>query len=93
MSKVVLFSYKGWSIKRLANSYLKHNIPSAPVIAGDHGLVGVVSISDIFRFDNLDKEKKLKLFAITIQSATKTNFIPRILRTEAIAPRRVVQLI
>lgn len=58
MSKNVLSVYEGWTIQRLADFFLNHNISGAPVIASDHELVGVVSISDIFRFENADDETK-----------------------------------
>ncbi len=58
MSKNVLCVYEGWTIQRLAEFFLKNNISGAPVIASDHELVGVVSISDIFRFENADDETK-----------------------------------
>jgi predicted transcriptional regulator len=58
MSKDVLCVYEGWTIQRLAEFFLKNNISGAPVIASDHELVGVVSVSDIFRFENADDETK-----------------------------------
>ena len=58
MSKDVLCVYEGWTIQRLAEFFLKNDISGAPVIASDHELVGVVSVSDIFRFENADDETK-----------------------------------
>jgi predicted transcriptional regulator len=58
MSKDVLSVYEGWTIQRLADFFLNHDISGAPVIASDHELVGVVSISDIFRFENADDDTK-----------------------------------
>jgi predicted transcriptional regulator len=58
MSTDVLCVYEGWTISRLAEFFLKNNISGAPVIASDHELVGVVSISDIFRFENADTDYK-----------------------------------
>lgn len=58
MSKEVLCVYEGWTIQRLAEFFLKNEISGAPVIASDHELVGVVSVSDIFRFENSDDETK-----------------------------------
>ena len=58
MSAEVLLVYEGWSIQRLADFFLKRGISGAPVIASDHQLVGVVSISDIFKFENADQEVK-----------------------------------
>lgn len=58
MSKDVLCVYEGWTIQRLAEFFLNHDISGAPVIASDHELVGVVSVSDIFRFENSDDDTK-----------------------------------
>lgn len=58
MHTEVLSVYEGWSIQRLANFFMKHKISGAPVIAADHELVGVVSVSDIFHFENMDEEQK-----------------------------------
>jgi predicted transcriptional regulator len=58
MSCDVLCVYEGWTIQRLAEFLLTNDISGAPVIASDHELVGVVSVSDIFRFENADKETK-----------------------------------
>lgn len=58
MSEQVLMVYEGWSISRLAEFFSKHDISGAPVIASDHSLVGVVSSSDIVRFEGADLEKK-----------------------------------
>lgn len=58
MSRDVLCVYEGWTIQRLAEFFLKNHISGAPVIASDHELVGVVSVSDIFRFENADDDTK-----------------------------------
>lgn len=58
MHAEVLSVYEGWSIQRLADFFMKHKISGAPVIASDHELVGVVSVSDIFHFENMDDEQK-----------------------------------
>lgn len=52
MSKEVLTVYEGWSIKRLAVFFVKHDISGAPVVASDEELVGVVSQSDVVRFES-----------------------------------------
>jgi predicted transcriptional regulator len=59
----VLTVYEGWSIKRLTHFFIKHRISGAPVIASDHELVGVVSVSDIMRFDNLSLTDKALLIS------------------------------
>ena len=55
MSSTLLSAYEGWTIQRLAEFFIKHNISGAPVIASDHELVGVVTVSDIFKFSNMDE--------------------------------------
>ncbi|MCG8671065.1 MAG: CBS domain-containing protein [Pseudomonadales bacterium] len=61
MTSEVLSVYEGWSIKRLADFFVKHKISGAPVIASDHSLIGVVSITDIVKFDSLSSDEKAKL--------------------------------
>ena len=58
MTKQVLLAYEGWSIKRLSEFFIKNKISGAPVIASDHSLVGVVTVSDILAFENKSKEEK-----------------------------------
>tara|TARA_R110000868_G_scaffold106091_7_gene291140 strand:- start:1127 stop:1639 length:513 start_codon:yes stop_codon:yes gene_type:complete len=58
MSKHLLTVYEGWSIKRLSQFFLKHDISGAPVIAADDELVGVVTQSDIIRFESVDPDKQ-----------------------------------
>ena len=58
MTNEVLMAYEGWSIKRLTDFLVKHHISGAPVIASDHSLVGVVSMSDIMNFNNKSAQEK-----------------------------------
>lgn len=58
MSKTLLSAYEGWTIHRLAEFFIKHGISGAPVIASDHELVGVVTVSDIFKFSNMDESRR-----------------------------------
>lgn len=58
MTKQVLLAYEGWSVKRLSEFFVKNGISGAPVIASDHSLVGVVTVSDILSFENKTKEEK-----------------------------------
>lgn len=58
MSRTLLSAYEGWTIFRLAEFFIKHNISGAPVIASDHELVGVVTVSDIFKFSNMDESNR-----------------------------------
>lgn len=59
MKPEVLFAYEGWSIKYLGEFLHKHHITGAPVVASDHELVGVVSVTDVFNFENANKDHKL----------------------------------
>jgi predicted transcriptional regulator len=58
MSKDVLFAYEGWSIKYLASFLTEKKITGAPVVASDNELIGVVSVTDIFRFENQGESGK-----------------------------------
>ncbi len=58
MTPNVLMVYEGWSIRRLSDFFLKHEISGAPVIASDHSLVGVVTVTDILAFENKPVEEK-----------------------------------
>ena len=77
MSTNILSVYEGWSIQRLANFFLNHNISGAPVIESDHELVGVVSISDIFRFENADESVKSEALRVCYQERTGTDIVNR----------------
>lgn len=61
MSKDVLMAYEGWSIKRLSEFLIKNKISGTPVIASDHSLVGVVTLSDVVRFESQTTEEKSQL--------------------------------
>lgn len=52
MNKELLTVYEGWSIKKLSSFFVKHKVSGAPVIAADDELVGVVTQSDIVRFES-----------------------------------------
>lgn len=52
MSTEVLTAYEGWSIKRLAEFFVRHSISGAPVVASDDSLVGVVTQADVVRFES-----------------------------------------
>jgi predicted transcriptional regulator len=77
MSTQVLSVYEGWSIQRLANFFLNHGITGAPVIASDHQLVGVVSVSDIFRFENADDSIKSEALKSCYRDATGIELVNR----------------
>lgn len=61
MTPQVLMAYEGWSIKRLSDFFVKNKISGAPVIASDHSLVGVVTVTDILSFENKSSEEKSEL--------------------------------
>ncbi len=77
MSKNVLCVYEGWTIQRLAEFFLKHEISGAPVIASDHELVGVVSVSDIFHFENADDETKSEALRCCYRDSTGIDIASR----------------
>lgn len=58
MSSDLLTAYEGWTIHRLAEFFIKHQISAVPVIASDHELVGMVSVGDVFRFNHLEDSDK-----------------------------------
>jgi len=58
MSGNLLTAYEGWTISRLADFFINRQVSAAPVIASDHELVGVVSVSDVFKFNNLAERDK-----------------------------------
>jgi predicted transcriptional regulator len=58
MTEDLLTAYEGWTIHRLADFFINRRISAAPVIASDHELVGVVSISDVFKFNNANENNK-----------------------------------
>lgn len=49
--KEVLTVSVGWSVRQLSQFFLKHGISGAPVVNAVNQLVGVVSQSDIVRFE------------------------------------------
>jgi predicted transcriptional regulator len=62
MTSNLLTAYEGWTIHRLADFFINRKISAAPVIASDHELVGVVSVNDVFKFNNLtDRDKTTAL--------------------------------
>lgn len=58
MTEDLLTAYEGWTIHRLADFFINRQISAAPVIASDHELVGVVSIGDVFKFNNANENRK-----------------------------------
>lgn len=60
MCSELLTVYEGWTIHRLAEFFINRQISAAPVIASDHELVGVVSVSDVFKFNNMNEEGRTR---------------------------------
>lgn len=58
MSVDLLTAYEGWTIHRLAEFFIHRKISAVPVIASDHELVGVVSVTDVFQFNNSSESAK-----------------------------------
>jgi len=48
----VLTVYEGWSIRKLSQFFSSYQVSGAPVVAADNELVGVVTHSDIVRFES-----------------------------------------
>lgn len=61
MTESVLMAYEGWSIRRLSEFFLNNKISGAPVISADHSLVGVVTMSDVVRFEGTSVKDKREL--------------------------------
>jgi predicted transcriptional regulator len=74
MKTEVLFAYEGWSIKYLGEFLRKHKITGAPVVASDHELVGVVSVTDVFNFENSNRDQKLAKLKDYYQECYALNF-------------------
>lgn len=58
MTMPVKTAYEGWSVKMLMDFFIRNKISGAPVIAGDGELVGVVTLSDVVKFENLAPKEK-----------------------------------
>jgi predicted transcriptional regulator len=63
MTKSVLMAYEGWSIRRLSEFLIKNKISGVPVIASDHSLVGVVTLSDVVKFESKSQSEKSELLS------------------------------
>lgn len=58
MTSPVKTAYEGWSVKMLMDFFIRNGISGAPVIAGDGELVGVVTLSDVVKFENMAPREK-----------------------------------
>lgn len=83
MHENVLVAYEGWTIQRLADFFIRNNITAVPVIASDHQLVGVVSVTDVFHFHNAGAEKKQEALLNLYHQAHIPQVMPDDLRTWA----------
>lgn len=55
MSAEVMTVEEGWTIQRLAEFFMANDITGAPVVNAEKKLSGVVSMSDIFKFENVSE--------------------------------------
>ena len=53
MNPQILAAHANWTISQLAEFLIENSISGAPVISEDFTLIGVVSLTDIVRFDTL----------------------------------------
>jgi CBS domain-containing protein len=58
MTGSVLSVSVGWSIQRLADFFISSSISGAPVLSLDNELVGVVTLSDLVRYQSLSDNEK-----------------------------------
>ncbi|MCG8672934.1 MAG: CBS domain-containing protein [Pseudomonadales bacterium] len=58
MATEIIAVYEGWSVKRLADFFVDKQIAGAPVVAADGQLVGVVTVTDILKFDSAAADTK-----------------------------------
>jgi len=65
MTMPVKTAYEGWSVKMLMDFFIRNGISGAPVIAGDGELVGVVTLSDVVKFENMAPKEKETLARAT----------------------------
>lgn len=68
MTKPVQSAYEGWSVKMLLDFFMRHGISGAPVIASDGEMVGVVTMSDVMKFENLTPKEKERLATMSCYS-------------------------
>jgi Predicted transcriptional regulator, contains C-terminal CBS domains len=52
MTDRVLTAQADWSLQELASFFTEHSISGAPVISDYGGVIGVVSVTDIARYDS-----------------------------------------
>ncbi len=84
MTSDVLMAYEGWSIKRLSSFFIKNGISGAPVIASDHTLVGVVTVTDIINFGTKTDEEKSELVEEVYAEFVGYHFEPDMIKQMAV---------
>lgn len=65
MSSPVLTTHDTWSVKMLLDFFSKHRITGAPVTDYQGRLKGVVTMSDVLRFENLPAVEKERLIGVS----------------------------
>lgn len=65
MSSPVLTAQETWSVKLLLNFFAEHRITGAPVTNYQGELVGVVTMTDAMRFENLPELEKERLISLS----------------------------
>lgn len=65
MTTPVLTAYDTWSVKMLLDFFAQHHITGVPVINYQGELKGVVTMSDILRFENLPAIEKERLIGVS----------------------------
>jgi CBS domain-containing protein len=68
MTTPVQMVQENWSIKMVLDYLLKHHITGVPVTNAQGDIKGVVSMSDILRFENLSSGEKKQLIAVSCYS-------------------------
>lgn len=58
MTVPVKTAQEGWSVKMLMEFFSRNGISGAPVTTNDGALVGVVTLSDVVRFENMAPKDK-----------------------------------
>ena len=84
MTENVIAAYEGWSIKKLSDFFIKHGISGAPVIAGDHSLVGVVTATDIINFESKTSQEKTVMIETIYQENVGYNYQQSDIKTLAL---------
>lgn len=65
MSTPVLTAHDTWSVKMLLDFFSKHRITGAPVTSYEGELKGVVTMTDVLRFENLPSLEKERLIGVS----------------------------